>query len=608
MRYIGNKNKLLESIREFTYKNVGEDFVTFCDLFSGTGSVGSYFADKHTILANDLLKSAYVLTHAQLNEPANLDFKKLDTDPFELFNDVKNRKVGFISKNYAPKYSSRMYFSEDNAERIDFIRSQIETWRFENRLDDSEYYYLLACLLESVSKVANIAGVYGSFLKSWDPRAVKPMTFMKLPLREKNDHINEVSNEDSMKYIERVSGDVLYLDPPYTRNDYSVQYHLLETIARYDDPIIGGITGGRSDTKKSQFSSLSEAYVAFEKIISEAKFKHIVISYSNKGLLDKDFIERCLKKYSVTGTYKFQILDHRNYTNRKSLRDESLQEYLFYIEKSDSVLIESPLNYMGSKFNIVDELTRFTDYKPKTFVDVFGGGFNVGVNSTSDNVVYNDLNHFARGIVETFYVEETPKVLTQILRLIKKYELEKKNKDAFVRFRNYYNNLQSTRKSLVELFVLLQYGFQQQFRFNAKHEFNNTVGMSSFNSNTILKLLSFSRSIKQKNVLFHSIDFEEVLATNYEDALYYCDPPYLITLGSYNDGKRGFKGWCEEDDRRLYKRLDELNNRNQKFVLSNVLVHKGRKNDILKKWLKDNEYTHKEVYYKNRTEIMVKNF
>lgn len=608
MRYIGNKNKLLEQIREFTYSNAGCEFTTFCDLFSGTGLVGSVFAEKHTIIANDILRSAYILTNAQLNQPKELDFPNLEHDPFELFNASDSRIVGFIAENYAPKLSPRMYFSDENAERIDFIRISIEKWRLEDRLSDNEYYYLLACLLESVSKVANIAGVYGSYLKSWDPRAIKPLIFLKIPVVRKLEHINEVSNEDSIGYIEHAVGDVLYIDPPYTKNDYSVQYHLLETIALYDDPQIKGKTGGRFDTKRSKFSSLSDAHVAFEKIIAEAKFKHIVVSYSNKGLLEKDFIEKCLKKYSVADTYKCKVISHPNYTNLNSLRDVSLEEYLFYIEKSDFTLIESPLNYMGSKYNIVEDLIKFTNFIPTTFVDVFGGGFNVGVNSGSKYVVYNDINHFVRGIVELFYNEDGAYLLNRILRTIKKHHLEKNNKEAFVKFRTLYNAALPGKRTFLSLYVLLQYGFQQQFRFNAQHEFNNTSGMSNFNNNTILKLLSFCRVIKSKNVTFHSVDFEEILNTTYNDPLYYCDPPYLVTLGSYNDGKRGFKGWGEEDDRRLYRKLDKLNNEGKKFVLSNVVSHKGRTNNILVDWIKTKGYETQEVYYKNRIEIMVKNF
>ena len=68
----------------------------------------------------------------------------------------------------------------------------------------------------------------------------------------------------------------------------------------------------------------------------------------------------------------------------------------------------------------------------------------------------------------------------------------------------------------------------------------------------------------------------------------YCDPPYLITTGTYNDGKRGFKGWTDKEEKQLLKTLDNLDKQNIKFALSNVLEHKGKSNDILKSWVASN--------------------
>ena len=79
----------------------------------------------------------------------------------------------------------------------------------------------------------------------------------------------------------------------------------------------------------------------------------------------------------------------------------------------------------------------------------------------------------------------------------------------------------------------------------------------------------------------------------------YVDPPYLITTGSYNDGKRGFEGWGEKDDEDLLKILDELNDRGVKFALSNVLEHKGIKNDTLIEWSKKYKVHHLNYDYSN---------
>lgn len=132
--------------------------------------------------------SSYVITQAKLNTP-DLKFSKLNVNPFELFNDESKKNKGFIYNNYSLGGSERMYFSEDNAGRIDFIRLKIEEWYKNNKIDNREYYYLIACLLESVSKVANVAGVYGAYLKKWDPRAVKTMKFIPVEMEKVKENL-----------------------------------------------------------------------------------------------------------------------------------------------------------------------------------------------------------------------------------------------------------------------------------------------------------------------------------------------------------------------------------------------------------------------------------
>ena len=85
----------------------------------------------------------------------------------------------------------RMYFTPENAERIDYFRKQIEDWKTADKLSDDEYCYLMACLIESVSDVSNTAGVYGAFLKKWDSRALKKITFNKVDF--KNEPCNSVT-------------------------------------------------------------------------------------------------------------------------------------------------------------------------------------------------------------------------------------------------------------------------------------------------------------------------------------------------------------------------------------------------------------------------------
>lgn len=602
MRYIGNKSKLLDEIYNIILTNTDGDEKIFCDLFSGTGVVGSYFRDKYKIIANDVLKFSFVLTHGYLNSKVEMTFPVLGFNALDFLNSL-NGIDGFICKNYSLNNSKRMYFTENNAKKIDAMRLQIEEWYLNEKISQEEYYYLLACLLEAISLRANVAGVYGSYLKNWDSRALKEITLLPLNIDKMYLQKNEVFNVDSLELIDKITGDILYIDPPYSKNDYSTQYHLLETIIRYDNPEINGKTGTRKDKIRSVFTDKINAKIALEKIISEAKFKHIILSYNNNGVIEEKYIDILLKKHSKKFVKK--EIKYQNYTNKKSSTNIKNKEFLYYIEKKHTY-VESPLNYMGSKYHVLNEIVPLLN-NYETVIDLFAGGFNVGSNVTSSKVIFNDINHFVRDLVNLFASPDIHKKLNYIEAIIKKYNLTKSGKESYLIFRKYYNSILPAERKVIDLFVLSQFGFQQQLRFNSSHEFNNPIGMSSYNTNTLIKIIEFNRILSKKAISFFSEDFRNLNFSIDCNTVFYIDPPYLVTLGSYNDGKRGFKGWNSEDEHDLYNYIDDIANKGGKFVLTNVFEHKGLKNTILKAWLESRDYRTKSYIHRKREEILITN-
>ncbi len=142
-------------------------------------------------------------------------------------------------------------------------------------------------------------------------------------------------------------------------------------------------------------------------------------------------------------------------------------------------------------------------------------------------------------------------------------------------------------------------------------DYNNPVGQAGFNDKVLEKLLSFSRRAKTKNISYYSRDYADFLEEITPSDFVYVDPPYLITLGSYNDGKRGFNGWGEKEERRLLNFLTELNARGVRFMLSNVLTHKDKINDILIRWIEENGFRVVEYDGKargNRAEVIIVNY
>ena len=250
MRYLGNKTKLLGFI-ESVIEKYGIEGEVFADLFSGTSSVGDYFKDRYTILANDYMGFASVIAKAKLmnaGEPAFEGFcKKYGMSPFLWLNQKEYEASSecFIYNNYTP-VGGRMYFTESNALRIDGMRIDIENLYQEGSVTEAEYMYLLASLLESVLKVSNTSGTYQAFFKFWEQRSLKELVIEPLELCEKELHgVNTVYNEDTNQLVRRISGDIAYIDPPYTITQYTNSYHILETITRYDAPGIFGKTGRR---------------------------------------------------------------------------------------------------------------------------------------------------------------------------------------------------------------------------------------------------------------------------------------------------------------------------------------------------------------------------
>ena len=226
-----------------------------------------------------------------------------------------------------------MYFSSENGKKIDAIRLQIEAWKQENKIIDSEYYILLSCLIETVSFYANVSGVYAAFQKKWDPRAVKPLTMRAIETIG-NGKQNFVYNEDSLKLVEHIDVDILYLDPPYNERQYLPNYHLLETIAKYDSPIIKGITGMREyNNLKSSFCNAKTALKDLDYIASNANYKYLVLSYNSEGIMPQEEIVAMLSKYGRVTMESFDNLRFKSNNKGLSKTKKHISEQLYILKK-----------------------------------------------------------------------------------------------------------------------------------------------------------------------------------------------------------------------------------------------------------------------------------
>ena len=251
---------------------------------------------------------------------------------------------------------------------------------------------------------------------------------------------------------------------------------------------------------------------------------------------------------------------------------------------------ESPLNYIGSKYRALNEISKYLPKKINTFVDLFGGGFNVGINISAKSIVYNDINYLVTDLIKFLKFNDTYQFILKVKQLIKRYNLKPQSKEGYIKLRSLYNSKSLKERQPLMLFTLVLYGFNQQIRFNSNYLFNNPIGMRWFNDLVLEKLISFSNILKEKNIIFFSKDFlelEKFLKKNY---FIYMDPPYYLTTSSYNDGRRGFKGWNETLENQFLKFVSKLDNNKFKFMISYLLDHKGKTNKNIINWIKKSKY------------------
>ena len=244
-------------------------------------------------------------------------------------------------------------------------------------------------------------------------------------------------------------------------------------------------------------------------------------------------------------------------------------------------MIKSPLNYIGGKYKLLPQILPLFPEHINTFVDLFAGGLDVSINVKAKHVICNDINNYVIELFEYFQQYTIEELINNIHGVINEYGLTKQNREGYNALREEFNR---TRSSL-HLFLLVCYGFNHQFRFNNNGDFNNSFGInrSSYNANTERELRQLHEAIQ--GFEYHIGNFKQFdLEFMAPGDFLYADPPYLISCGSYNDGKRGFEGWSPDDDLALFEKLDNLNQRGISFAMSNVTRHKGEVNEPLIAW------------------------
>lgn len=379
LNYIGSKFQLLDWITENMKEKTGwASFAnkTVADLFAGTGVVSYHFRTNvvgaglgapttttttttTTVISNDAELYSSIITHAFTRSV----FSELtDRVITEMNKDIAENKhvgataattasVGYITRHYSPfETNERMFFTVENARRIDYMRNKLESSRTTPStattattaaaaMTDDEYKFILASIILSADAVSNVPAVYGCFLKKFKAPAMKNLVLFPIHT------ITTRANPGSMTYncdvldpafLSGIVADMVYLDPPYNHRQYSKNYFPLNIIAKTPEQLtieapLKGKTGIPVDCFISPFCRKGKPVeAAFETLFRELKTKWIFLSYSSESIVTKEKMLELMGKY---GDVEVVEQDYKRFKSFEYNEDKPILEYLFCLKK-----------------------------------------------------------------------------------------------------------------------------------------------------------------------------------------------------------------------------------------------------------------------------------
>lgn len=357
-RYIGSKDKLSDIIIS-EIKSTKKGAKHIIDLMAGTGLFSLALRENgYQVSAVDVMTYSYhhLNVHLFLNEApafkgieAAIDMRKYQ--PQKLFggsnyetvlnylNSLKPIK-GYFYNEFSPEGKPtnttrpRKYFTAKNAAKIDVIRKEIKNLRKKEFITSIEHSLLLHDLIMAANDIANIAGTYGHYLSKFVKRAEDPMLLYVSSFSTVGKIMgHQVFRGYAEDVASKLTGDICYIDPPYIKRQYAANYHILETLAREDEPEAIGESGLRPwRDQYSNFCSKVKIRGSFDKILTKINCDNFLISYSEDGLLPIDDLISFLSRYGKV--VKKDIKYKRFKSRTDSKKDSTLNEYLIHLHRN----------------------------------------------------------------------------------------------------------------------------------------------------------------------------------------------------------------------------------------------------------------------------------
>jgi adenine-specific DNA-methyltransferase len=303
VKYLGSKRTLVGEIRRIV--QMFPEARTVIDLFSGTSRVGHALKSVgYRVLANDHNTYAHLLAKCYVQA----DSEDIANEAQRLIHELNSIKgsPGYFTETFCVR---ARYFQPKNGERVDAIRDEIARKCLPPELEA----VLIVSLMEAADRVDSTTGVQMAYLKQWAQRSNNRLE-LRLPaiLPRATFGKSLALGLDVFDALQNLEADIAYIDPPYNQHSYLGNYHVWETLARWDRPEVYGIACKRVDVKSrpSVFNSKARFAQAMRRVIEEVKAPILIVSFNNEGFLTRETMEEML---SEKGEVSVLESDYRRY-------------------------------------------------------------------------------------------------------------------------------------------------------------------------------------------------------------------------------------------------------------------------------------------------------
>lgn len=340
-RYIGNKTRLLPWLTDLISREVPPGG-TVADLMCGTASVAAALREHgYRVVASDLMTFSVLHARVRLKLARAPRFGKLGLGSYPevlaALNELPSQP-GFFHRECSPEgepeagCKPRQYLSAANAGRLDSILAALAGFEREGLLSENAASLLRHDAVLATNRAANIAGTYGHYWSKWTKAALLPLELRPTAFSaaSRTDHV--VTQGRAEDVAPTVTADLCYLDPPYTKRQYAANYHLIETVARGDEPEAIGVSGLRPwRDQYSDFCSKLRLRDAFTAVIEGVDSPKVLISYSEDGLVPRD---EMLDFLSDFGHVSCERISFPRFRSNQSPLPQELTEFAFLIDRT----------------------------------------------------------------------------------------------------------------------------------------------------------------------------------------------------------------------------------------------------------------------------------